>query len=322
MGVHSLKRLYPNMKSILPRILLLSVFCLMNPLNSMTYPETTDSTTWIPLFETPPKPNGASTPPSEHWEDGRLSKVANPRIGLFLVESEEPRPCVVICPGGGYRLLSMEKEGYEVARYFNNLGIHACVLVYRLEEYGYPAPLIDTTRAIRMIRAKAREWNVRSDQIGIMGFSAGGHAAALASTLFNSPDTNAGDAMDSISPRPDFSILVYPVLSTERGVAHEGSVRALLGEGASPERRAQFSLDKRVNSETPPTFIMHSADDASVPVENALKYAAALSAHSIPFSLHVYPFATHGMGMRPGFGSASSWPDALTTWLREARLVD
>lgn len=266
-------------------------------------------------------PADGSPLPEEIWENGRLRQVNNPRIGLFLVRAEEPRPCVVVCPGGGYGLLSMEKEGYEIAHFFNELGLHAVVLTYRLLEYGYPAPLIDTTRAIRYLRANAEDYGIQPDQIGIMGFSAGGHAAALASTLFDSKDALFGDSLDAISSRPDFSILAYPVLSSDNDLIHRGSFRNLLGEDASEERKAMFSLEKRVSAKTPPAFLMHSADDASVPAGNSLAYAKALGEFGIPYSLHIYPSATHGMGMRPGFGSASTWPKALEDWLSEAGLT-
>lgn len=290
-------------------------------LAKMTHPETTDATTWIPLFDEPPAPNDGSPIPEEIWENGRLRQVNNPRIGLFLVQAAEPRPCVVVCPGGGYGLLSMEKEGYEIAGFFNKLGIHAVVLTYRLKEYGYPAPLIDTTQAIRYLRANAADYRIQPDQIGIMGFSAGGHAAALASTLFDSKDSLFGDSLDAISARPDFSILAYPVLSSDDDLIHKGSFRNLLGEDASEERKAMFSLEKRVSAKTPPTFLVHSADDASVPAGNSLAYAKALGEFGIPYSLHIYPSASHGMGMRSGFGSASTWPSALKGWLSEAGLT-
>lgn len=288
---------------------------------TMTHPETTNSTTWIPLFDEPPMPADGSPLPEEIWENGRLKQVNNPRIGLFMVESNEPRPCIVVCPGGGYGLLSMEKEGYEIAHFFNKLGLHAVVLTYRLLEYGYPAPLIDTTRAIRYLRANAEDYGIQADRIGIMGFSAGGHAAALASTLFDSKDALLGDSLDAISARPDFSILAYPVLSSDEDLIHKGSFRNLLGDNASKERKTMFSLEKRVSENTPPAFLMHSADDASVPAGNSLAYAKALGELGIPYSLHIYPSATHGMGMRPGFGSASTWPKALEDWLSEAGLT-
>lgn len=288
---------------------------------TMTHPETTNSTTWIALFDEPPMPADGTPLPEETWENGRLKQVNNPRMGLFMVESEEPRPCVVVCPGGGYGLLSMEKEGYEIAGFLNKLGIHAVVLAYRLKEYGYPAPLIDTTRTIRYLRANADKYGIQVDKIGIMGFSAGGHAAALASTLFDSADAHVGDELDAVSARPDFSILAYPVLSSDDNLIHQGSFRNLLGEDASEERKAMFSLEKRVRANTPPAFLMHSADDASVPAGNSLAYAKALGQFGIPYSLHVYPSATHGMGMLPGFGSASTWPSALKEWLFEAGLT-
>lgn len=300
---------------------LLVVLMLTSPLQAQTHPERTAATTWVPLFDVPPALPGDGPPLEEVWEDGRLRQVANPRLGLFLLAGGGSRACVVICPGGGYGLLSMEKEGYEVADYFNRLGMHAVVLVYRLKEFGYPAPLIDTTRAIRHLRSHAEAYGIDPTRIGIMGFSAGGHAAAMASTLFDRDEALAGDALDRVSARPDFSILIYPVISGVPGVAHEGSFRNLLGETATGELRSWLSLESRVGPDTPPTFLMHSADDASVPVGNALRYASRLEEAGIPFSLHVYPHARHGMGMREGFGSASTWPEALTDWLSEAGLA-
>jgi acetyl esterase/lipase len=267
----------------------------------------------IPLLE-----REASGPDTEILEDNRVYKVQHPCLLAFPSgPGESPRPAVVICPGGGYNCLSIDKEGYQVARWFNALGVHAWILKYRLKEFGYPAPLRDVTRAIRHLRAHADSLGIRPEAIGVLGFSAGGHVAAMASTLFDSPDARTGDPLDQVSARPDFSVLAYPVITLHDPFAHQGSRTNLLGENPDPERLHRLSLENAVSNATPPTFLMHSAEDPAVPVENALQYARALSRHKVPFSLHVYPAGPHGTGMLPGFGTLSSWPTALAAWLEE-----
>lgn len=275
-------------------------------------------TEWIPLGS-----HADAGAESEIHEDEHLYNVSHPSIGVYRTTlGKAPRPAVVICPGGGYGLLSIVKEGEEVARWFNSVGVDAYVLKYRMKEFRYPAPLEDVAAAIRYLRSNAPKLGLNPEKIGALGFSAGGHVAAMASTLYDSAEAAPGDEPVSVSTRPDFAVLCYPVISLRGPNAHDGSRINLLGENAPPELAEALSLETRVTSDTPPTFLWHSADDPAVPVENSLAYAGALAAHNIPFALHVFPSAPHGIGMRPGFGAASDWPALLAEWLKEGGIID
>ncbi|MEX0326769.1 MAG: alpha/beta hydrolase [Puniceicoccaceae bacterium] len=286
-------------------------------MESQSADEKGESIDWITLA-----PKAADDTEVELYEDERVSNVRNPSMGVFRsVLGKAPRPAVVVCPGGGYALLSIVKEGYEVADWLNSLGVDAYVLKYRLKEFGYPAPLLDTTRAIRYLRANADELDIDPDRIGILGFSAGGHAAGMATTLYDSPDAKAGDALDEVSARPDFAVLAYPVATMLEPFVHEGSRRNLLGENPTPEMMEKTSLERQVDGNTPPVFLFHTADDAGVPVENSLQFATAMSAHERGVAVHVTASAPHGIGMRPGFGASSKWPIALAGWLTDLGII-
>jgi acetyl esterase/lipase/lysophospholipase L1-like esterase len=274
-------------------------------------------TQWIDLL-----PRAPGDEQEERLENERVSNVRNPGLGVFRSTlGGAPRAAVVICPGGGYSHLAIMKEGCEAARWLNSLGIDAYVLKYRLKEFGYPAPLEDVTLAIRFLRATAEERGIDPHRIGVMGFSAGGHAAGMATTLFASPDALTGGPLDALSARPDFSVLAYPVISMMDPYAHAGSRTNLLGNDPGQERIQQLSLENRVSKDTPPVFLFHSSDDAAVPVENSLHFAGAMARNDRPFTLHVFASAPHGIGMRPGFGPASNWPMLLAAWLKEQKVI-
>jgi acetyl esterase/lipase/lysophospholipase L1-like esterase len=275
------------------------------------------STEWIDLL-----PRAPGDTEKERLENERISNVRNPSIGIFRSTlGRAPRAAVVICPGGGYSILAIVKEGYEVARWFNSLGIDAYVLKYRLKEFGYPAPLQDVTLAVRFLRATAEERGIDPQKIGVMGFSAGGHTAAMATMLYASDDALTGGPLDAVSARPDFSVLAYPVISMTDAYTHMGSRTNLLGNEFDPEMIRALSLENRVSNDTPPVFLFHTADDAAVPVENSLNFAEAMARYGRPFALHVFASAPHGIGMRPGFGTASSWPMLLGAWLKEQGVI-
>jgi acetyl esterase/lipase len=176
--------------------------------------------------------------------------------------------------------------------------------------------LHDAQRAIRTVRARAKEWKVDPNRVGILGFSAGGHLAATASTQFDKGDPNAADAVDRQSSRPDASVLVYPVITMTDPHTHAGSRRNLLGEQPTKEQIEQMSAEKRVTKDTPPTFIFHTADDQPVPVENALMYAAALRKNGVKFELHVYEHGRHGVGLAQDDPVLATWPGRCADWLR------
>ena len=221
----------------------------------------------------------------------------------YLIDGPGPSPAIVVCPGGGYRRHAAH-EGEPVARWLNSLGIAAFVLEYRVAPHRHPAPLQDATAAIREVRQRAADWRVDPAKVAILGFSAGGHVAASAGTL--SPDK---------SGRPDLMVLCYPVITFGEH-RHEGSMLNLLGEEPSDEARRALSLETRVTPETPPTFLWHTAEDASVPVQNALLFADALARNRVPFELHVFPEGRHGLGLAEGLPAVGAWTSLCAAWLR------
>jgi acetyl esterase/lipase len=242
-----------------------------------------------------------------------------PTITVYRAASSSPAgatAAVVVCPGGGYGGLA-QHEAEPIARWLNTLGITGVVLKYRLgPRYHHPIMLQDAQRAIRTVRAKAGEWNVDPKRVGILGFSAGGHLAATASTQFDAGDASARDEVDKQSSRPDVSVLVYPVITMTDPHTHAGSRRNLLGENPAKELIERMSAEKRVTRDTPPTFLFHTADDQAVPVENALMYAAALKSNGVPFELHVYEHGRHGVGLAMEDPVLGTWPARCADWLK------
>ena len=273
----------------------------------------------------PANPPG-STPSADYVEQTSLpegakhpwySRVTEPTLDVRLPEKGNGT-AVVICPGGGYTILAYDHEGVQVAEFFNRLGVAAIILKYRLPsdaimENKSVGPLQDVQEAIRTVRRRAGEWKIDPNRIGVLGFSAGGHLAASATTLYDEPVYTPAD---STSARPDFSILVYPVISLSTEVSHGGSRKNLLGDNPDPALETRFSLDQQVNADTPPTFLIHSVDDGAVPIENSLLFFNAARKHKVPVELHAYPTGGHGYGLGGREGTPKDWPDALEAWLR------
>ena len=229
---------------------------------------------------------------------------------------------VLICPGGGYSHLAMYKEGKKVALWLNSFGITAFVLKYRLPNDMIMkdksiGSLQDAQEAIRTIRRNAKEWNIDPAKIGVLGFSAGGH---LASTLATHYQDNVYDA-DATSARPDFSILIYPVISMEDGITHNGSKVSLLGQNASKELTEKYSNEKQIDANTPKTFIVHATDDKVVPVENSINYYMNLKKYNVPVEMHLYENGGHGFGLGTK-GTHTEWPKACEKWLAENSLLN
>lgn len=223
---------------------------------------------------------------------------------------------VVVCPGGAYRNLAAH-EGHDIAVWLNNLGVTAFVLKYRLgPNYQHPAMMHDVQRAIRTVRAKAAEFKVDANRIGVMGFSAGGHLASTAATHFDAGNAQAADPIDRVSSRPDLAILCYPVITMTEGVTHAGSRKNLLGEAPDPALVALMSNEKQVTPQTPPTFIFHTVDDAAVPIENAMLFAEALRKNKVAHETHFYEHGRHGVGLAKNDPILSQWPLQLANWLR------
>lgn len=266
----------------------------------------------------------ASAAPQPLWPDGAPGALGKepgdiPTIIVYPAQVPARGPktaAIVVCPGGGYGGLAAH-EAEPIAQWLNSVGITGVVLRYRLgPRYHHPVELGDAQRAIRFVRAYAAEWNVDPQRVGILGFSAGGHLAATASTQFDAGDPDAKDPIDRQSSRPDVSVLVYPVITLTDPHTHAGSRRNLLGENPSQELVDSMSAEKRVTKDTPPAFIFHTADDQAVPVENAMLYASALRRHGVPFELHVYEKGRHGVGLAKDDPVLSTWPARCADWLK------
>lgn len=253
---------------------------------------------------------------ADNWIKMRF--ITDPTMDMYQASSEKSTgTAVIICPGGGYWGLAIEHEGKQVAQWFNSLGITAFVLKYRLPDNSIMVnksigPMQDGQEAIRMVRRHAKEWGINPDKIGIMGFSAGGHLASTLSTHFNE---KVYDSIDTISARPDFSLLIYPVVSMDSTITHWGSRVFLLGSNPSQELVNRFSNELQVSSETPPAFLVHSMDDSTVPVQNSINYALALRKLNIPCELHIYESGGHGYGLGRSTDTESTWPEACRKWL-------
>lgn len=257
----------------------------------------------------------------EDIKDGKVqstSQVSIPTLSVFLPKGiKQNQTAVVIFPGGGYTHLAIDKEGTKVAEWFNAQGIVAFVLKYRLPNNlimtnKTVGPLQDAQEAIRVIRLNAAVWNIDPNKIGVMGFSAGGH---LASTLSTHYDDRVYETSSKISARPDFSLLIYPVISMENDITHKGSQISLLGENASQQDIDSFSNEKKVTAQTPPAFLIHATDDNVVLPENSINYYLALKKNGVTAELHLYEKGGHGFGL--GVNDTSKfWTKACEEWLK------
>ena len=275
--------------------------------------------TEMPLYPTvvpnsKPAPNKESSLTRDNVT--RISKVSIPTLTIYKPTNANGMS-VIICPGGGYGILAFDKEGTRVAEEMNKWGITAFVLKYRLPDDTTNidrslAPLMDAQQAIRLVRSKATEWGLKKDKIGIMGFSAGGHLASTAATHFatNADATNK----DTISVRPDFAILIYPVISFDSTITHKGSRNNLVGATASAEQITLYSNELQVNAKTPPSFLVHAGDDGAVPVENSIRYYQACIQYKVPAEMHLYPKGGHGFGMY-NKTTTDNWMERLQNWL-------
>jgi acetyl esterase/lipase len=266
----------------------------------------------IPLWE-----NGAPGTPATKPEN-------EPVLFAYRAESQNAaRSAVVVCPGGGYVHLAMDHEGKQIAEWFNQFGVTAFVLQYRNYSSGHqhPVPMMDGQRAIRTVRARAAEWNIDPTRIGVMGFSAGGHLASTLATHFDDGQSDAGDAIDRASSRPDFLILCYPVISMTESYMHRGSRENLLGKDADEALAVNLSNEKQVTAQTPPTFIFQTDADKPVPAENCVAFYLALRRAGVPAELHIYQNGSHGVGLARDVPATSTWPDRLGDWMQVRGLI-
>ncbi len=252
---------------------------------------------------------------------------------LTTYRPEKPNgAAVVICPGGGYGFLADDHEGKQVAQFFTKLGVTAFVLKYRIVTKDRPgplgeAPLADAQRAIRIVRASAKELGIDPKKVGIMGFSAGGHLASTAATHFNVGGLKNDDPIETQSCRPDFAILAYPVITLEAGVTHGGSKKNLLGDNPDAKLVELYSNEKQVTKETPPVFLFHTSADTAVVPENAVRFYLACKKAGVPVEMHIYEKGKHGVGLgrdpkwTGGEKSVETWPDRLADWMKARDLV-
>jgi len=260
---------------------------------------------------------------TEKWDTTnavRVSGITVPGISVYIPSPRHRTgAAVLICPGGGYKVEVVDFEGEDIAAFWNSKGVTAIVLKYRLplagcQEQPWLVPLTDARRAMRLIRYHAEEWDIDPSRIGVMGFSAGGHLASSLSTHFDSGDPANTDPVEQLSCRPDFSILVYPVITMTATYQHKGSRSYLVGEDLALQE--EFSSELQVSPETPPTFIVHAADDKSVPVENSLVYYQALVVNKVPAELHIFPAGGHAFSLGVNKGHLDIWPELCNNWLR------
>lgn len=250
-----------------------------------------------------------------------ITYVQEPTLEVFLPSKKfRTGRAVIICPGGGYGGLSYDSEGTDIAKWLNTKGITAFVLKSRLPNSksvvtSYKAPLQDAQRAMRLVRQNAEKWGVNKDQIGIMGFSAGGHLASTLGTHYNENQDFFTDDIDSLSARPDFMVLMYPVITMGPTYAHQGSKNNLLGHNPDQTLVDLFSNEKQVDKNTPPTFLVHTTDDKSVPVMNSILFYKALTEEGIYAEMHIYPEGGHGYGLAVGMGYLENWTDRLAEWM-------
>jgi len=277
----------------------------------------------------PTAPRGLNNPPIEIplWESGAPGALGSddadkPTLTIYLAPRVAVGTAVIVAPGGGYQGLAMDHEGRQVAYWFNAMGVSAFVLKYRLgPKYHHPIELGDAQRAIRIVRARAQEFGVQPDRIGMMGFSAGGHLTATAGTHFDAGKADAADPIDRASSRPDFLILGYPVISSDPAIAHAGSFRNLLGDNPDPKLLEDLSNDLRVTPNTPPTFLFHTTADTGVPAENSVRFYLALKKNKVPAEMHIFENGPHGVGLALNDPALSAWPTLLMNWLRARGLL-
>ncbi|MEY4049180.1 MAG: hypothetical protein RL262_14 [Bacteroidota bacterium] len=288
---------------------------------------TTALAQYQPLYKTIPNNISSKNQEAESSSTGILivEKVSIPSYQYFRVANDnQKRPCVIICPGGGYTILAAGHEGTDVAKYFNSIGVNAIVLKYRIPNDSNQinksiAPLQDAQQAILLARTNAGNWGIEKNKIGIMGFSAGGHLASSLATHYNDVKI---ENPTKVSLRPDFQILIYPVISFGPE-GHEGSRINLIGNAHDEKTKKAidyFSSEKQITKDAPPAFLVHSKDDDVVPVANAIHYYDNLIAHKVPAELYLYEKGAHGYGMKNPT-SEIVWTSVMKTWMQKNKII-
>jgi acetyl esterase/lipase len=269
-----------------------------------------------------PSHNGMNEP-EEIFEGSRVRNVSEAEMYVYFPEKNiNTGAALVICPGGGYLIEAMEHEGYQMAEWLNKVGVAGIVLKYRLPYGHHEIPSGDARQAIRMVRANAKQWGIDPDKIGIAGSSAGGHLASTVGTRFESGTGNSSNSYHNISSRPDFMLLLYPVITFSDEFGHMGSRKNLIGEGNNRELVEKYSNELHVTPETPPTFLVLADDDNSVVPRNSLEFYLALKENAVPAEIHVFAQGGHGFGMSKKNLPVDHWPELFYNWLKAIKVID
>ncbi len=284
--------------------------------------------TWIPLYpEGIPCTSDLEMEIVEKDIGQIISKVQKPEMLVYPAKvASNTGSAIVICPGGGYTVLAWDWEGTKIAAWFQELGVTAFVLRYRLPHWESEAckskvALMDVQRAMRTVRLKANEYGIDPEKIGVMGFSAGGHLASTLSTHFDEGNSQADLEVEKLSCRPNFSILMYPVITMDTVLAHTGSRKNLIGDAPTSDMELFFSNEKQITESTPPTLLIHADDDQVVIPENSVRYYLGLRKNGVPAALHIYESGGHGFSFAEGQGSVEGWRKVCQDWMLGLHLL-
>ena len=282
-------------------IINLAFFCWLTIFSDLVYGQASTVYIWD---EAPPNSitNSSYRQKISYYTDGSvksIGQISDPKIEIFLPDSDSNGIGVLIFPGGGYKYVAIKKEGYDVAKALNKMGYTAFVLSYRLPSNDIMhdksiGPLMDAQEAFRLIKSKLDEYDIQLNKLGVLGFSAGGHLAASLHAKYNE---NIYTSKYEITARPDFSVLIYPVISMNDEIAHEGSKHSLLGFNSTKLQEDNFSIELNTNTDVSPVFLVHASDDSSVSVQNSLRYYNSLNRKGVPVALHIYQNGGHGFGL-------------------------
>jgi acetyl esterase/lipase len=272
-------------------------------------------------------PNGAPNDngmkePEEKYDGVRVRNVSEAEMYVYLPEKEiNTGAAVVICPGGGYWIEAMDHEGFDMAKWLQSKGIAGIVLKYRLPYGHHEIPSGDARQTMRIVRANAKEWGIDPNKIGIAGSSAGGHLASTAGTVFDLGNDKSTDPVEKMSCRPDFMLLLYPVISFDESTGHMGSRKNLIGEGNDWNLAKQYSNELNVTKDTPPTFLVLADDDKTVNPQNSVDFYLALKKYKIPAEMHIFQEGGHGFGMTKKNLPVDQWPDLFYNWLKAQKII-
>jgi acetyl esterase/lipase len=273
-------------------------------------------------------PNGAPNDngmkePEEKYDGVRVRNVSEAEMYVYLPEKEKNTgAAVLICPGGGYVIEAMDHEGFDMAKWLTSKGITGIVLKYRLPYGHHEIPSGDARRAMRIVRKNAEEWGINPAKIGIAGSSAGGHLASTVGTRFDYGNPQSTDPVEQVSCRPDFMLLLYPVITFKEEFGHMGSRVNLIGNGNDWKMVAKYSNEMHVSAETPPTFLVLADDDTGVPPRNSIEFYLALKENNIPAELHIFKDGGHGFGMNKKNLPVDQWPELFNSWLKAQEIIN